>query len=181
MSEDTLDESKTPRKSSFTTANFFVGGTAPAPAQAGDMWYNTSTGSTLQFTGSGWNGTQPVYVTDVQNQLAASSYAVSHPIWVAPNTGETWQVKSVSGIWGTASASGTLQVMVTAATVAIGSGTNQLTGTISTAATALTAVNGTVIAAPTAIVAGSRVELIFGGSATGLLNAVFTVALVKLT
>lgn len=168
--------------SSFTTNNFSIGGTAPAPVQSGDMWYNTTNGSLMQFNGTSWAGVMYEYIQDVQNQVAAASYAVSHTIFVAPNTGETWQVKAVSAVFGTAGGSGcALQCEVATGTQAIASGTNQLTGTIALTGTANTTVNGTVIAAPTAIAAGNRVNLIFSGTVTGLANACVTVTLQKMS
>lgn len=120
-------------------------------------------------------------VVDVQNQVAAASYAVSHPIFVNDNAGSTFKVVGVSAVFGTASTSGTLQVEVATGTQAVGSGTNQLTGTISLSGTANTTVNGTVIASPTTITAGSRVNLIFAGTVTNLLNCVITVALQRIS
>lgn len=167
--------------SDFTVRNFTVGPTAPAPVSAGDMWYNTTNGSTLQFNGTNWAGVMSEYITDLQNQVAAASYAVSHTIFVAPNTSETWKVSAVTAVFGTASTSGTLQVEVATGTQAIASGTNQLTGTMSLSGTANTAVNGTVSATPTTIAAGNRVNLIFAGTVTNLANAAITVVLQKLS
>lgn len=112
-------------------------------------------------------------ITDIQNQTAAASYAVSHPIYTPTNSNgnQTWQLAGVTVRFGTASTSGTLQVEVAAATIAIASGVNQLTGTISLAGTANTNVNGTLIAAPTVFGVGSTINLIFAGTVTNLLNA----------
>lgn len=167
--------------SNFTTNNFSISGTAPSPAQAGDVWYNTANGSLLQFTGSAWAGVMYEYIQDTQNQVAAATYAVSHTIFVAPNTSETWQIKAVSAVFGTASTSGTLQCEVATGTQAIASGTNQLTGTMSLSSTANTTVNGTISATPTTIAAGNRINLIFAGTVTNLANACITVTLQKLT
>lgn len=120
-------------------------------------------------------------ITDNQNQVAAASYAVSHTIYVNDNVSGTYKVASVSAVFGTASTSGTLQVEVATGTQAIASGTNQLTGTVSLAGTANTTVNGTIIASPTTISAGARVNLIFGGTVTSLANASITVALQRLS
>src|SRR5215831_6850032 len=105
-------------------------------------------------------------IQDVQNQVAAASYAVSHTIFVNDNTGSTYKVAGVAVSFGTASTSGTLQVEVATGTQAIGAGVNQLTGTVSLSGTANTTVNGTVIASPTTIGAGNRVNLIFAGTVT---------------
>lgn len=118
---------------------------------------------------------------DVQNQVAAASWAVSHTIFVNDNVSGTYKVSAVSAVFGTASSSGTLQVEVATGTTAVGSGTNQLTGTMSLSGTANTTVNGTVIASPTTITAGARVNLIFGGTVTSLANAVVSVLLTKIS
>jgi hypothetical protein len=125
----------------------------------------------------------PTYeiVSDIQNQLTAAQYAVSHSILVNDNLSGTYQIAAVSVSFGTTSSSGTLQVEVATGTQAIAAGTNQLTGTISLSGTANTPVNGTVIASPTTIAAGSRVNLIFAGSVTGLANAVVNVVLKRIS
>lgn len=120
-------------------------------------------------------------ITDNQNQVAAASYAVSHTIYVNDNTGSTFKVAGVTATFGTASSSGTLQVEVATGTQATGSGTNQLTGTVSLSGTANTPVNGTVIASPTTITSGSRVNLIFAGTVTSLANASINVALQRIS
>lgn len=120
-------------------------------------------------------------LTDMQNQVAAASYAVSHTIFVNDNVSGTYKVAGVSAVFGTASTSGTLQVEVATGTQAIASGTNQLTGTISLAGTANTVVNGTLIASPTTVSAGARINVIFGGTVTNLANAAITVVLQKIS
>lgn len=121
------------------------------------------------------------YVSDEQNQTAAATYAVSHSVYLQDSLSGTFQIVSASVSFGTASASGTLQVEVATGTQAIGSGTNQLTGTLSLAGTANTPVNGTIVATPTIITAGSRINLIFAGTVTSLANAIVVVVLAKLT
>lgn len=144
-------------------------------------------GSTLSVTGLISQNGVPIaayeLITDNQNQVAAASYAVSHTIFVNDNVSGTYQVASVSAVFGTASSSGTLQVEVATGTQAIASGTNQLSGTISLAGTANTVVNGTLVAAAslTTISAGARVNLIFGGTVTSLANASITVALKRIS
>jgi hypothetical protein len=125
----------------------------------------------------------PAYevLNDVQNQVAAASYAVSHSIFVGDNVSGTYQIAAVTVSFGTTSSSGTLQVEVATGTQVIGSGTNQLTGALSLSGTANTPVNGTLIASPTVIVAGARVNLIFAGTVTGLLNTIITVALQRVS
>lgn len=121
------------------------------------------------------------YVVDVQNQVAAATYAVSHTIFVNDNLSGTYQVAAVSVSFGTASTSGTLQVEVATGTQAIAAGTNQLTGTISLSGTANTTVNGTIIASPTTIAAGNRINLIFAGTVTNLANAIINVVLKRIS
>lgn len=125
----------------------------------------------------------PVYefMTDNQNQVAAASYAVSHSIFVNDNVSGTYKVRAASVVFGTASTSGTLQVEVATGTQAIAAGTNQLTGTMSLSGTANTTVNGTVIASPTTISAGARVNLIFAGTVTNLANTTVNVLLQRLS
>lgn len=120
-------------------------------------------------------------ITENSNQLAAASYAVSHTIFVNDNSGSTYKIVGVTATFGTTSTSGTLQVEVATGTQAVGAGTNQLTGTMSLSGTANTPVNGTIIASPTTITAGSRVNLIFAGTVTGLLNASISVALQRIS
>ncbi len=121
------------------------------------------------------------FVTDQQNQVAAASYAVSHTIYVNDALSGTYQIAAVSASFGTASTSGTLQVEVATGTQAIAAGTNQLTGTISLAGTANTTVNGTMIASPTTIAAGNRINLIFAGTVTNLANAVINIVLKRIS
>jgi len=120
-------------------------------------------------------------ITSTQNQVAAASYAVSHSIFVNDNVSGTYQVAGVTANFGVTSTSGTLQVEVATGTQAVASGTNQLTGTMSLSGTANTPVNGTVIASPTTIVAGARVNLIFAGTVTNLANASIVVALKRIS
>ncbi len=146
---------------------------------------NLSVGGTSTFTGAvtfsaGTVGGM-VRLNDNQNQVAAASYAVSHTIYVSDNLSGTYKVVAATATFGTASTSGTLQVEVATGTQAIGAGTVQLTGTMSLSGTANTPVNGTVIASPTTISAGSRVNLIFAGTVTNLANASVNVVLQKIS
>lgn len=120
-------------------------------------------------------------ITSTQNQVVAASYAVSHTIFVNDNVSGTYQVAGVTANFGVTSTSGTLQVEVATGTQAVASGTNQLTGTMSLSGTANTPVNGTVIASPTTIVAGARVNLIFAGTVTNLANTSIVVALKRIS
>lgn len=122
-----------------------------------------------------------MFVEDAQNQVVAASYAVSHTVFVCPNVSATYAIEGVSVSFGTASTSGTLQVEVATGTQAIAAGTNQLTGTMSLSGTANTTVNGTMIASPTTISAGNRINLIFAGTVTNLANAIVTIALRRIS
>jgi hypothetical protein len=147
-----------------------------------DMLVNTiQLGSTATGTGSGTYAPIHSKVTSNQNQVAAASYAVSHTIYVHPNVTSTYQIAAITATFGTASTSGTLQVEVATGTQAIASGTNQLTGTVSLSGTANTPVNGTLIASPTTISAGNRINLIFAGTVTNLANAQVTVFLRRIS
>lgn len=121
----------------------------------------------------------PIYETiqDIQSGQSAASWAVSHSLFVGDSISGSYAVAAVEVNFGTASSSGTLQVEVASGTTAVGSGTNQLTGTVSLSGTANTPVAGAVIAAPTTITAGSRINVIFAGTVTGLANCVINVVL----
>lgn len=145
----------------------------------GVMSFGLRTNKTATFGGSVVGLYEPVL--DLQNQVAAASYAVSHTVYLNDAVSGTYQVAGVSAVFGTASSSGTLQVEVATGTQAIASGTNQLTGTVSLAGTANTVVSGTLIASPTTVSAGARINLIFGGTVTSLANAAITVLLKKIS
>lgn len=110
-------------------------------------------------------------------QIALTATSASLTAFVNDNISGSFVLSGVSAVFGTASTSGTLQVEVATGTQAVASGTNNLTGTISLAGTANTTVNGTIIAAPTTIAAGSRVNLIIAGTMTNLANCVVTLSL----
>lgn len=159
-------KTKLPLTLSGSAANLSVGGTA------------TFTGAVTFSAGTIGGMTR---LTDNQNQVAAASYAVSHTIFVNDNLGGTYKVVAATATFGTASTSGTLQVEVATGTQATGAGTNQLTGTVSLAGTANTPVNGTVIASPTTITTGARVNLIFAGTVTNLANASVNVVIQRIS
>lgn len=121
----------------------------------------------------------PAYEYATQPGIAASS--TSFTLYVNPNVGGTYQVAAASVVFGTASSSGTMQIEVATGTQAVGAGTNQLTGTMSLAGTANTTVNGTLIASPTTITAGSRVNVILAGTMTSLANCVVSVLLKRVS
>lgn len=83
-----------------------------------------------------------------------------------------YQVIGASLVFSTASAAGTVQIEKTTGTQAPGSGTNLLTGTMSTAGAANTVVNGTVVVNPNTrtLAAGDRINVVIAGSQTGIVN-----------
>lgn len=124
------------------------------------------------------------YATYVQGTMTASNFTNTHgnvALWINGNLGEQYQVCGVACTQGTASASLTLQVEVCTGTTAMGSGVNQLTGTVSMSGTANTPTYGTAITTPTVIPIGGRVNLIFGGSETSLAAAVINVLLQRIS
>lgn len=84
------------------------------------------------------------------------------------------KLKGVSAVFTTTSTSGTLDIEKLTGTTAPGSGTTQLTGTISLSGTANTIVSGTVIASPASFALGDRVGLKFAGTVTGLVGCYVT-------
>jgi hypothetical protein len=120
----------------------------------------------------------PVYETITVSGLGAST--TSFTAFVNDNVSGNFKIRSVSVNFGTTSTSGTMQVEVATGTQAVAAGTNQLTGTMSLSGTANTPVNGTVIAAPTTIAAGSRINLIFAGTMTNLANASVNIVLERI-
>lgn len=124
---------------------------------------------------------QPISYYEYCASSVLSATSATQPLFTVPNDGCTWQVAGVSARFSTASSSGTLQVEVAGAGVAPGSGTNQLTGTVSLAGTANTTVNGTVIASPTTISPGASINLVIAGTMTSLAGCVVTVILQRLS
>jgi hypothetical protein len=114
----------------------------------------------------------PVYETIQLQQggQAVTAFATNQTSFVNDTVSGTYVIAGVTAVFGTTSTSGAIQVEVATGTQAVGSGTNQLSGTVSLSGTANTTVNGNVIATPTQITAGSRVNVIFSGTTTGLAN-----------
>jgi hypothetical protein len=119
----------------------------------------------------------PVYETVQVPGLGASSASLT--AFVNDTLSGQYTLAGVSVVFGTTSSSGTLQVEVATGTQAVAAGTNQLTGTVSLAGTANTTVNGTLVAtaSKTTITAGSRVNIILGGTLTGLANCIVSLVL----
>lgn len=121
----------------------------------------------------------PVYETVSASGLGASS--TSFTAYLNDALTGTYKVLSASVVFGTASSSGTMQIEVATGTQAVAGGTNQLTGTMSLAGTANTVVTGTLIASPTVLTAGARINIILGGTLTSLANCAVVVVLQKVS
>jgi len=120
--------------------------------------------------------------------LAAASTANQDVFIAAP--GGNYQVTGVTATFGTASSSGTLDVVKATGTTAIGSGTSVMTGTISLAGTANTPVHGTLSstisslqlagAANGASTGGDRLGIKLGGTLTSLANCLVQIRLKRI-
>lgn len=126
----------------------------------------------------------PYYETEqyLQGSAVASAYASNLTIYVSDNLSGTFVIAGVTAVFSTASTSGTLQAEVATGVQAVGAGTNQLTAAASLSGAANTPVNGVVnpMASLTPITAGSRVNLIFGGTVTNLANCAICVLLKRI-
>lgn len=109
----------------------------------------------------------------------AQNVTASETIFVN-DTLKSFIVNSVSVRFGTASTSGTLQIEVAGAAVAVGSGTSQLSSTISLAGTANTNNAGSLIGQPTVITPGAALNAVLGGTLTNLANCCITIELQEL-
>ncbi len=89
----------------------------------------------------------------------------------------SYQIAAVREVHTTASSSGTIMVERLTGTTAPGSGTNQLTGTISNAGAANTVLGGTVVASPATYAAGDRIGIVCGGTQTSLVGMFVTITL----
>jgi len=136
---------------------------------------------TVNSLTSGGLGGQLVPTYEWISSSPLSETSTSATLYVNPALGGTFKVAAVSVVFGTASSSGTMQIEVATGTQAVASGTNQLTGTMSLAGTANTVVTGTVIASPTTVSSGARINVILGGTLTSLANCVVTVALQRIS
>lgn len=117
----------------------------------------------------------PLYETEQVFGLGASSSSLT--AFVNDSVSGQYVVGGVTANFGTTSSSGTAQVEVATGTQAVGSGTNQLQAALSLSGTANTPVNGTVVASPQTIKAGDRVNVILGGTLTGLANGCVNIVL----
>lgn len=129
----------------------------------------------------------PVQMVDVQGLSATST---SQSVFAAPPAPSAasgflplgqYSLVAVTVAYGTASASGTLQVEKTPSGTAVGSGTNLLTGTINLASTPNTTFNGTLVSSPTTLQLnpGDRISLVLGGTLTSLANCAVSLFLAR--
>lgn len=154
---------------------------------AGKQWaYWFDSSGTLRFAdaatveAAGFNfSTGGIVATPVVAQISgvAAAAAVDQSFFIASRA---YKVIDVRAVFGTASTSGTLQIKKCTGTTAPGSGTDILTGTISLAGTANTALSGTLTAtaADLLLAAGDRLALDFGGTVTNLVGLVVQITLV---
>lgn len=123
---------------------------------------------------------------------ATAAGAVTQTIFICPPSASaasgfpplgTYQVVGASLVFSTASASGTYQVEKAIGTTAPGSGTNLLTGTMSTAGTANTVVNGTVVTNPNTLTLnpGDRINVVTGGTQTSLVDLAIMIYMIRVS
>lgn len=122
-------------------------------------------------TPTGTRALVPVYEVVTIN-LTASATA-----FVCDTLSGSFVVAGVEAVFGNTTTSGTLQVEVATGTTALGSGVNQLVTPISLAGVANTALAGSVVSPLTTVTTGSRVNVILGGTLTGLANLSVNVVL----
>lgn len=109
----------------------------------------------------------PKRVTVSVAGLGASS--TSQVVFTPPDN-DSYVLDGVAVDFGTASTSGTLQVEYAPSGTAVGSGTNQLSATVSLAGTANTPVFGTLASPLNTATQGGRFNIILGGTLTSLAN-----------
>jgi hypothetical protein len=128
----------------------------------------------------------------VNYYAAAAANAVTQTCFICPPAASvasgfppqgTYQVIGASLVFSTASSSGTVQIEKATGTTAPGSGTNMLTGTMSTAGTANTVVNGTVVSNPNTLTLnpGDRLNVVIGGTQTGIVDLCVDVYVIRVS
>lgn len=132
--------------------------------------------------GQGGSSTSGTIIAKFEaNAYILTATSATFTAFVNDNLSGTFKVAAVSTVFSTASTSGTVQVEVATGTQAPGSGTNQLSSALALSGTANTPANGTIVAAPTTITAGSRVNVVIAGTMTNLVNGVVTIALQRIS
>lgn len=123
----------------------------------------------------------------VINLVAAST--ANQDVFVA-SPGQNYQITGVTATFGTASSSGTLDVVKCTGTTAAASGTTTLNATVSLAGTANTPVHGVLAttlsatqlagAASTAVSGGDRLAIKLGGTLTSLADCLVQIRLKRI-
>lgn len=168
-------QSGSPLNDQSNTLNAYTVSTLTGQMQ---MWYDLETTNTptVKWNPNGVTSAIPSTKTVVIGPLLAADTAANFS-FVAD---AAYKVAAFSIVFTTASASGTVDIEVLTGTTAPGSGTTQLTGTVSTAGVANTVTNGTVIASPNATAAGTgRIGIYFSGTQTGLVGLFITITLTQ--
>jgi hypothetical protein len=104
----------------------------------------------------------------ITQQILAS--AVSQDIFVADDNYQVVSVQAVPTVIGGSGATITVEVLT--GTQAPGAGVAQLTAALALNGTAHAVVTGTLIAAPTTMVAGNRLGIVMAGTLTGLVGTI---------
>ncbi len=157
-------------------ANIYTGPTPPVGANIGDIYVVPSGPMPLALGyAGGFRSNTVIFLISNQLQATAAGFATSGLVWTCP-AGEVWVVAAANVRFGTAAGQAcAVTVEQLPAATASGSGTAQLTGTMSVAGTNDTAVNGALIAVPNTCSAGQGYGLLWSGTATSLANCVVTV------
>jgi hypothetical protein len=109
--------------------------------------------------------------------LFLDANSVSGPIFVSDGY---YILRDVRAVQRVASTSGTLQIEHRLSGVAAGSGTNQLTATLSLSSTANTPTRATVISEPTIVAPGDMLGKVIAGTMTSLADCVVSLYLERL-
>ncbi len=154
----------------------------PGTPHVGDVWCSNRALILGYTAGNGWMSNVFKHIAYAQQGLAASVFGTTAAVWVCPLS-QTWIVRACTARWGTASTSGTIDVEVTPAAIAPGSGTSQTTATIDTSQAANTALSVTMkaLAARNVLSAGQAVSVVWGGDVTGLATCAITIELLRLS
>lgn len=160
-------------------ANSLNAYTTNAISGGATMFYDivSSTLPSIKTTQTGTNALGTV-VLSAQKTIVVGPVAAAGCVSMGiPIDAGAYVLAGVREVHTTASSTGTIMVERLTATTAPGSGTNQLTGTISNAGAANTVLAGTVVASPATYVAGDRIGIVCGGTQTGLVGMFVTITL----
>ena len=128
-------------------------------------------------------GSSIIYEKEVLSMLldlTVASSIFSQVLWIVPEG--RWQLAGVRTYVQTGSTSGTFNVEVATGSTGLGSGTAQLTGTVSLAAAVQQVTQiGTLIASPTVMGPGDRLNALIAGTLTSLAGGMAQVELVRIS